>query len=119
MHLYPYYEKKLQKRFVKLLLDEIIMSLLYNNELWGYKILIFLIYEDWGILLNPSFLYATLHRLESEEIIYKVKDDNRKCFYGLTEKGAELSVFMVDGLSELLQRIKVKRRGRLVCIHST
>lgn len=62
------FEEELIQSLVKKNLDIIILSMLKDNPVHGYKIIADL-HNTFGVLLSPGTLYPLLYRLLSEELI--------------------------------------------------
>ena len=75
------------ERYVKTFLDLVILSMLRDKALYGYKI-ISIVHKEFGILLSPASLYPLLHVLEGQKLI-ESNSDNGRTFYRLSPRGDE------------------------------
>jgi len=79
------FEEYLIQNLVKRNLDIIILSMLKDNSIHGYKI-IAVLHNKFGVLLSPGTLYPLLNRLESEGLITG-EEQKRRNIYFLTRLG--------------------------------
>ncbi|MCP8314360.1 MAG: PadR family transcriptional regulator [archaeon] len=80
--------KKARGKYVKGLLDLLILTILKEREMSGYD-LIGYVYRTFEVLLSPGTLYPMLDNLEDMGLIEGI-DQGRKKLYKLTNKGEVL-----------------------------
>lgn len=97
------FEEKLIQTLVKKNLDIIILSMLKDNPIHGYKIIADL-HNTFGVLLSPGTLYPLLYRLVSEELI-EVEVERRRKLYTLTSNGERRTREFVESYKKLVDRI--------------
>lgn len=97
------FEEKLIQTLVKKNLDIIILSMLKDNPIHGYKIIADL-HNTFGVLLSPGTLYPLLYRLVSEELI-AVEVERRRKLYTLTSNGERRTREFVESYKKLVDRI--------------
>ena len=97
------FEEKLIQTLVKKNLDIIILSMLKDNPIHGYKIIADL-HNTFGVLLSPGTLYPLLYRLVSEELI-TVEVERRRKLYTLTSNGERRTREFVESYKKLVDRI--------------
>ena len=97
------FEEELIQSLVKKNLDIIILSMLKDNPVHGYKIIADL-HNTFGVLLSPGTLYPLLYRLVSEELI-EVKVESRRKLYSLTGLGERRTREFVESYKRLVDRI--------------
>lgn len=97
------FEEELIQSLVKKNLDIIILSMLKDNPVHGYKIIADL-HNTFGVLLSPGTLYPLLYRLLSEELII-VEVEKRRKMYSLTRLGELRTREFVDSVRKLVDRI--------------
>jgi DNA-binding PadR family transcriptional regulator len=88
------FEEELIQSLVKKNLDIIILSMLKDNPIQGYKIIADL-HSTFGVLLSPGTLYPLLYRLVSEGLI-DMEVESRRKLYSLTVVGERKTREFVD-----------------------
>ena len=94
---------EITQSLVKKNLDIIILSMLNDNPVHGYKIIADL-HNTFGVLLSPGTLYPLLYRLESEGLV-RVKEDRRRKNYSLTHKGLKRTEAIVESYKRNTSKI--------------
>lgn len=94
---------EITQSLVKKNLDIIILSMLNDNPVHGYKIIADL-HNTFGVLLSPGTLYPLLYRLEAEGLI-RVKEDRRRKNYSLTPKGLKRTEAIVESFKRNTSKI--------------
>jgi len=94
---------ELAQNLVKKNLDIIILSMLKDNPIHGYKIIADL-HTTFGILLSPGTLYPLLYRLEAEELV-QVEEKSRRKLYSLTPKGLHRTIDIVASYRRNISKI--------------
>ena len=97
------FEEELIQSLVKKNLDVIILSMLKDNPIHGYKIIADL-HNSFGVLLSPSTLYPLLYRLESEGLI-DVEAESRRKVYSLTHLGERRTREFMESYKRHVDRI--------------
>ncbi len=64
------------------------------------------------IRLGPGTIYGTLSKLEKDELILPVSEEDRRKFYKLSKKGEELLQLEMDRLQELIANGKKEMEGK-------
>jgi len=77
----------MQKRFLKSLLDVLILALVRKKAINGYDVIIF-VNRKFNILISAGTVYSTLYLLERDGLI-QGNWTQRKRMYTITEKGAK------------------------------
>lgn len=93
---------ELRRRFVRSFLDLIVLRMLLDEPLWGYRIM-FKMMEAYGIKVGPPVIYPLLESLESEGLlkcneIYEGK--RKRKVYHTTSLGVKKIKQFVDVLGE-------------------
>lgn len=98
---------------VKTFLDIVILAMLKDRSMHGYKI-IATIHREFGILLSPASLYPQLHLLEANRVIEPYFDKG-KVVYSLTPKGKEIFEKKTNAYDISTQIMKnfIKTRGKI------
>jgi len=94
---------ELAQSLVKKNLDIIILSMLNDNPVHGYKIIADL-HNTFGVLLSPGTLYPLLYRLEAEALV-QVEEKSRRKLYSLTPKGLKRTMDIVASYRRNIDRI--------------
>ncbi len=97
------FEEELIQSLVKKNLDVIILSMLKDNPIHGYKIIADL-HTSFGVLLSPGTLYPLLYRLESEGLI-DVEAESRRKVYSLTRRGERRTREFMESYKRHVDRI--------------
>ena len=105
------FEEELIQSLVKKNLDVIILSMLKDNPIHGYKIIADL-HNTFGILLSPGTLYPLLYRLVSEQLI-DVESESRRKVYSLTSLGEHRTKEFVKSYKRQVNRIVDYINGNL------
>lgn len=61
-------EERIVTRHVKGFLDIVVLAMLNDKPMYGYK-LIAAVHKEFGVLLSPGSLYPLLHSLEDNKLI--------------------------------------------------
>jgi DNA-binding PadR family transcriptional regulator len=80
-----YISERLNDSMIKNYLDIIVIAMLNDEPIHGYK-LIGELHKTFGVLLSPGTLYPLLYHLKKEGLI-EVKLFKRRKLYCLTDKG--------------------------------
>jgi len=94
---------ELAQSLVKKNLDIIILSMLNDNPVHGYKIIADL-HNTFGVLLSPGTLYPLLYRLEAEALV-QVEEKSRRKLYSLTPKGLKRTKDIVSSYRRNISKI--------------
>ncbi len=106
--------RDMKRRFVKSFLDMLVLKLIQNEPIWGYKILkkTEALYQ---IKLRHGALYPLLNALEANGFI-KGKQELQKGrirkVYQITPKGTQLIETYQNFLKQQLQKPKTKRKEK-------
>ena len=82
---------ELLKRFVRGFLDLVVLSMLIEEPLWGYRLMA-LIKERYSLKVGPPVIYPLLDRMDNEQLVtsYETKQANRvRKMYEITDKGRQ------------------------------
>lgn len=82
---------ELRKKFIRNYLDFIVLQMLINEPLWGYKIMS-LMRAKYDIKIGPSVIYPLLDSLQEKELIkFKERDagNRKRKIYIVTSHGIE------------------------------
>ncbi len=60
--------RKIQEKVTNNLLHTIILNMLRNRPMYGYEVML-KIKSTYGVLFDPSKMYPTLEKLESENLV--------------------------------------------------
>ena len=107
-----HFEEELVQKLVKKNLDIIILSMLKDNPIHGYKIIADL-HNTFGVLLSPGTLYPLLYRLESEGLI-TVEEEKRRKLYLLTRIGERKTKEFVESYKRHVGQIVAYIDGNLL-----
>jgi len=80
-------EEAIIKKHVKTFLDILVLSMLNDEPMYGYKIMA-AIHKEFGVLLSPGSLYPLLHMLEEEGLI-ESSSHKGKIVYQISLKGKQ------------------------------
>ncbi len=97
------FEEELIQSLVKKNLDVIILSMLKDNPIHGYKIIADL-HNSFGVLLSPGTLYPLLYRLVSEGLV-DVEAESRRKVYSLNRLGELRTREFVESYKRHVDRI--------------
>jgi PadR family transcriptional regulator PadR len=78
-------EREVVARHVKAFLDIVVLTMLNDKPLYGYK-LIAAVHREFRVLLSPGSLYPLLHSLEGNKLIDS-RFQGGKIVYTVTPKG--------------------------------
>ena len=84
--------RDLQKRFVRSFLDIMILNMLSDEPLWGYRMMSVL-KERYGVKVGPPVIYPLLDSMEVEGLVDSrdiLEGKRRRKVYNSTKKGIEL-----------------------------
>jgi len=99
------FEEEMKRRFVKNFLDLILLQLIRNKPVWGYRI-IKRTQQQYGVKLRHGALYPLLNALETAGFLQSrkalVKGRMRK-IYEITPKGKQLIDSYHSFLKEQMQ----------------
>jgi DNA-binding PadR family transcriptional regulator len=107
------YQKEVQTKLTKTLLDTIILQFLNKEPMHGYQ-LITSIRKGFGIYFGPSTVYPLLGHLEKKgyvRSIWNMKSERPKKVYSLTEDGKSLLNFAESSLNLICKDITSDRIG--------
>jgi DNA-binding PadR family transcriptional regulator len=79
------FESELSEHIVKSFLDILVLTMLYDEPMHGYK-MIASIHNEFGVLLSPGTLYPLLYGLEEHDLI-ECRGNHRKKTYYITANG--------------------------------
>jgi len=107
------FNERIIEKQVKTFLDIVILAMLKERSLHGYKI-IAAIHSEFGVLLSPASLYPQLHLLEENRLIEPYFDKG-KAVYSLTAKGKEIfeKKFNAYNLSTQIMKNFIKTCGKI------
>jgi DNA-binding PadR family transcriptional regulator len=71
-------------RYVKTALDLVILAILDDKPMYGYKIMA-AIHKEFGVLLSPGSLYPLLHLLEEKKLIESRAEGGKKVYEATCE----------------------------------
>jgi DNA-binding PadR family transcriptional regulator len=72
-------------KYVKTSLDLVVLAILNDKPMYGYKIMA-AIHKEFGVLLSPGSLYPLLHSLEEKKLVESHAEGGKKV-YTATNKG--------------------------------
>jgi PadR family transcriptional regulator PadR len=106
--------KDMKRRFVKSFLDMLVLQLIQNEPLWGYKILkkTEALYQ---IKIRHGALYPLLNALEANGFIQsrqELRKGRLRKVYQITPKGTKLLKTFQNFLKQQLQKPKPERKER-------
>lgn len=96
-------EEACNKHIVKSFLDLIVLSMLANNPMHGYKI-IAVLHNNFGVLLSPGTLYPLLYKLEGENMV-KIAEVKRRKIYSLTPQGRRRASHIFKTYKKSIEKI--------------
>ena len=104
-------EERITEKHVKAFLDIVILAMLNDEPMYGYKV-IAAIHREFEILLSPGSLYPLLHFLEDNKLI-ESRFNKGKIVYQVTSKGKEIIEKAFAAYKASIQRMShfVKVRG--------
>ncbi|MDI6903643.1 MAG: PadR family transcriptional regulator [Methanocellales archaeon] len=109
-------ERSMRERYVKSLLDMIILQLIKGTPSCGFDIITF-INNYFNILLSPGTIYPLLSTLEKCGLI-KHKNEKRYKIYALTKKGEKhIRSMMNDYMQVHKQCLSLSKQSVLSWIH--
>lgn len=79
------FESESSEHIVKSFLDILVLTMLYDEPMHGYK-MIANIHNKFGVLLSPGTLYPLLYSLEEHNLI-ECRENHRKKIYYITANG--------------------------------
>jgi DNA-binding PadR family transcriptional regulator len=82
------FEGEITGRHVKAFLDLLILGILNDKPMYGYKI-IAAIHKEFGVLLSPGSLYPLLHTLEKKRMV-ESQFQGARIFYSVTSNGKKI-----------------------------
>jgi len=103
--------KKVQIKLTKGLLDLIVLQLLDNEPMHGYKI-ITRIRRNFGVYFGPSTIYPLLNTLEKKGYVkseWDMQNDRPRKVFKLTTDGRTLLNFTEDSLIFICRKIGINR----------
>jgi len=103
----PNIQKKIQTKLTKGLLDLIILQLLDESPLYGYKIMA-TIRKSYGILVGASTIYPILNTLETNRLVkseWNTMEGHPRRIYQITNDGRNLLQFSKCSLNQICQKI--------------
>ena len=103
--------KKVQIKLTKGLLDLIVLQLLDNEPMHGYKI-ITRIRRNFGVYFGPSTIYPLLNTLEKKGYVkseWDMQNDRPRKVFKLTTDGRTLLNFTEDSLIFICGKIGINR----------
>jgi PadR family transcriptional regulator, regulatory protein PadR len=103
------YQKEVQTKLTKGLLDMIILQFLAQQPMHGYQVII-KIRKDFGICFGPSTVYPELGALEKKRYVKSVwnMDSKRpRKVYALTKEGENVLSYSEDSLN-LIRKTVIK-----------
>jgi DNA-binding PadR family transcriptional regulator len=99
--------KEVQVKLMKGLLDLIVLQLLNNQPMHGYKI-ITRIRRGFGVYFGPSTIYPLLNTLEKKGYVksdWDMRNDRPRKVYKLTTEGHNLLNFTEDSLNLICRKM--------------
>lgn len=97
--------EKLRTRFVRSFLDAVILRMLADEPLWGYRMMTILS-ESHGVEVGPPVIYPLLNSMESDGLIEGSEvyvGKRRRKMYSATQKGFEYLKCLEKILSEVVE----------------
>lgn len=101
------FQKEVQAKLTKGLLDLIVLQLLDSQPMHGYQI-ITKIRKNFGVYFGPSTIYPLLASLEKKgqvESKWNMKSERPRKVYELTSQGKNILEFTENSLSLICQKI--------------
>jgi len=108
--------KKVQVKLTKGLLDLIVLQLLDNEPMHGYKI-ITRIRRNFGVYFGPSTIYPLLNTLEKKGYVkseWDMQNDRPRKVFKLTTDGRTLLNFTEDSLIFICGKIGINRTNNRI-----
>lgn len=93
------FESEIIEHIVKSFLDILVLTMLYDEPMHGYK-MIASIHNEFGVLLSPGALYPLLYGLEEHDLI-ECRGNHRKKTYYITD----------DGQYRIVQTLKIYKKN--------
>lgn len=117
------YQKEIQTKLTKGLLDMIILQLLDQEPMHGYQV-IAKIRKNFGVYFGPSTIYPLLSTLEKKGYIkssWNTDSERPKKIYELTKEGEAVLNFTEGSLNLICRTIATDNRLRIEAVpfHST
>ena len=109
------YQKEIQTKLTKGLLDMIILQLLEQESMHGYQI-ITKIRKTFGVYFGPSTIYPLLNVLESKGYIkseWNMTTERPRKVYAITNDGKIILGFTENSLELILKICSTERRTKL------
>jgi len=103
----PNFQKEVQTKLTKGLLDLIVLQLLDSQPMHGYQI-ITKIRKSFGVYFGPSTIYPLLGSLEKKghvESRWNMESERPRKVYELTSKGKNVLDFTENSLNLICQKI--------------
>ena len=103
----PNFQKEVQTKLTKGLLDLIVLELLDSQPMHGYQI-ITKIRKSFGVYFGPSTIYPLLSSLEKKghmESRWNMESERPRKVYELTSKGKNVLDFTENSLNLICQKI--------------
>ena len=97
--------EKLRTRFARSFLDAVILRMLADEPLWGYRMMTML-REDLGVKVGPPVIYPLLDSMEADGLIEGSEvyvGRRRRKMYSVTKKGSEHLRCLEKVLSEFTE----------------
>ena len=110
--MYTQIEAAFNAKLVKSFLDVIVLTMLLEGPIHGYK-LIADIHTLFGVLLSPGSLYPFLYGLEKEQLVNAQQEGKRKK-YALTSEGRMRVATMSTFYNSYVERIQNFLDDRLI-----
>jgi PadR family transcriptional regulator PadR len=101
------FQKEVQTKLTKGLLDLIVLELLDSQPMHGYQI-ITKIRKNYGVYFGPSTIYPLLASLEKKgqvESKWNMKSERPRKVYELTSRGKNILEFTENSLNLICQKI--------------
>ena len=103
----PNFQKEVQTKLTKGLLDLIVLQLLDSQPMHGYQI-ITKIRKSFGVYFGPSTIYPLLSSLEKKSHVesrWNMESERPRKVYHLTSKGKNVLDFTENSLNLICQKI--------------
>jgi len=107
------YQKEVQMKLTKNLLDTIILQYLRSQPMHGYQLLA-RIRKDYGVYFGPSTIYPLLGALEKKghlKSTWNMDDERPKKTYSLTNEGQAILDFTENSLTLICKSITKENRN--------
>ncbi len=109
------FQKEIQTKLTKGLLDMIILQFLKQSPMHGYQI-ITRIRKDFGVYFGPSTIYPLLCALEKKGFlssVWNMDTDRPRKIYELTENGRMVLNFTEGSLNRICKSITPENRTKI------